>query len=283
MFRLDLSDGQKFIIKIVEPSAVAQSNEAEKAIAWLSARHVPVVATTDQYRFPTGEVLQKTPFLEGRRVGLGAEELFTFGVGVAQLHHALAKVPYKGRWTKNTVNRLQALEKTRQNVAKRGLEVGPDPQRLLTLVADEQLDFQKSRCCVQPLHGDLNPGNVLIVDEKPVFMDFEDTVHSVLSIDYEILFAIERFVLVHVKNDKEAVSLGREFLRGYASQENKKYTIRNIDPVNVLRSLALRSLMVLVNGELTGNSVSEREWKKFFYLEEMSRSRAEVISRIFED
>lgn len=283
MFRLDKPDGRKFIFKVVEASAAAQSNEAEKASVWLSANKVPVVVSSGQYRLPSGEVIVKMPYLEGRRVGLDADELFAFGASLAKLHRALRNVPYRECWRLRTVQRLKTLSKTRQYIVSSGLALGPDPQRLLNLANDVELDFERSQWLTQPLHGDVNPGNVLISNNTPVFMDFEDTAHSVLPLEYEVLFAIERFVLVRVDNDLQASRLGKEFLKGYRSQIKTELQSVHLEPINVLRSLALRSLMVLVNGELSGAIVLESEWRKFFFLEQMSRFRAEVILNIFED
>ncbi|GAA0612318.1 MULTISPECIES: phosphotransferase [Thalassospira] len=283
MFRLDEPDGRKFIFKILEDSEVCQSEEAEKASAWLASNKVPVVVASGQYRLPSGEVIVKMPYLEGRRVGLAVDELFAFGVSLAKLHKALRNVPHRERWRLRTAQRLKALSKTRQYIVSSGVELGPYPQRLLNLANDAELDFERSQWFTQPLHGDVNPGNVLILNNTPVFMDFEDTAHSVLPVEYEVLFAIERFVLVRVDNDLEASRLGKAFLHGYRSQIKTELQSVYIEPVQVLRSLALRSLMVLVNGELSGSKVLESEWKKFFFLEKMSRYRAEVILNIFKD
>lgn len=282
IFRLELECGEHVIIKLVEPDGRVRAEEAEQVAHWLHCNEVSVVSASEMRLLCDGRLMLRIPYLEGQQIELTHEALGVLGRDLAKFHQVLIKAPYRKFWDQKTQSRLKSLSHTREFLVETGGHYGPDPERLLQLASNWSLDFTHGVLPSQPLHGDLNPGNVLYVDGQVVFLDFEDVVHSVLPLEYEVLFAIERFVLVREQNDIEAVLLGREFLHGYFSDD--KCAIRKISKkaIDILRSLSLRSLMVLAHGESSGIMISDDEWNKFFYLENQARVRADVIQSIFE-
>ncbi|WP_033068647.1 phosphotransferase enzyme family protein [Thalassospira australica] len=282
IFKVIFKETGPFILKLIDPSCRALAEQAEDVANWLNCHDVPVISATGAQVLSDGTVVLKMPYFEGHRVSATSQGLYKFGQELAKLHQVLAEAPSQKDWEKRTKDRLDELSTMRTYLVEKGAYFGPDPKRLLDLAHDKSLDFTIGVSPVQPLHGDLNPGNVLVVDGQVIFMDFEDTLHSVLPLEYEIMLVIERFVLVRSSKDYEATDLGREFLRGYFSKQKIDAFNHDRSPVEILRALALRSLIVLAYGEKVGVSIPDDEWEKFFYLEEKACSRANVIQSIFE-
>jgi len=202
---------------------------------------------------------------------------------VAALHAALARHRAREEWRTHTELRLAELTAIRTGCASGKIAAGPDPDLLRRLASDRSLDFTCQDLQARPLHGDLNPGNVLMVEEKPLLLDFEDVFHSYLPVQFELALMVERFVLVRVNDDAIAVDIGRGLLGSYGAEVDTKPQRATTDPVNVLRALALRSLCVLTLAASNGLLVSDREWKKFFQLERQAVERAQTIWAIFQE
>jgi Ser/Thr protein kinase RdoA (MazF antagonist) len=141
------------------------------------------------------------------------------------------------------------------------------------------IDFLPGEVPCRPLHGDLNPGNVLVGERGPVFLDFEDVFHSVLPPSFELAYALERFVMVPLPDDAAALTAGRILVRGYRLHGGDPIPA---DPTAVLRALALRALCALAAGQRKGLAVQPDEWRKFFGLESAARARAATLAGIVE-
>ncbi len=229
---------------------------------------------------PSGELLVVTPFFEGRPVMPLVREMHLLGAALAKLHDTLVAHPEASRWREDTLARIAGLEATR-SVYRNGRQIGcARASRLVALSQDDTLLFDLPMHQATPLHGDFHPGNVLVSHGLVHILDFEDVRHSVLPVVYELLLAVERFVLVVVEDDDAAVTLGCAFMAAYGQARRTSAELAIFDGVSILRSLALRSLLTLAAAENGQDESFAAEWRKFFFLEEAARRRARVIEKI---
>jgi Ser/Thr protein kinase RdoA (MazF antagonist) len=282
LYRYEDESGAVLAIKRIAPSRRVSILQAEELAVWLLGRGVPVVAPTcgTPLVLPSGELLVAAPFLEGRPVMPHVSELHLLGAALAKLHDTLANHPETSRWREATLARLAVLEATLSIYRDRERTDCARANRLSVLSQDSALLFDLPAHPAMPLHGDFHPGNVLVADGCARIFDFEDVRHSVLPAVYELLLAVERFVLVAVEDDDAAVTLGCAFMAAYADARITGAKIPPFDGVSVLRSLALRSLLTLAAAENGQDEPLAAEWRKFFFLEESARRRARVIEKI---
>ncbi len=284
MFRLTLREGGPVVLKLVPPERWDSIVRAEKIAAWLADRNVPTPRPLAGYprRLPDGRGIALATHVEGRRIEPREGDMEALGRGLGLLHRWLGEHPDLPYWERATVARLDELGEMRAKLADGTLACGPDPARLAALAGDARLDFALAHLPARPLHGDLNPGNVLMADGRAVLLDFEDVFHSVLPSAFELALVIERHVLVPIKDDSRAISLARVFMETYRGTIGAPFDLGASWP-GILRSLALRSLCVLSIGATLGRQVSNGEWSKFFTLEQMARKREGVMTIVAKD
>ncbi len=269
------------------PAARSDSEERAQSIArWLAGRGVPVAAPCAGYprTVADGSLFVAMPYVHGKRLDPEPEQLRALGRIIAELHAALAEHPDVGSWSMSTKQRMASLASTRQALATRRISCGPLKERLAELAAGEELDFVLPSSKAAALHGDLNPGNVLLDAENglPRLLDFEDVFHSLLPPAFEMMLVIERFVLARVSDEESVRGCTAALLTGYREAGGHRLEF-GIRPADVLRSLALRSLCVLCQGAQRGVDVSASEWSKFFLLEDAARQSADMINGMVEE
>lgn len=282
LYRFEGEAGAVLAIKHIAPSRRDSIFEAESLATWLHGHGVPVAAPTrgTPLVLPSGALLVAAPFFDGRPVMPRVREMHLLGAALAQLHDTLAIHPDAARWRESTLARLAALEATRSIYRDRKQTDCAKANRLAELSRESALLFDLPAHSATPLHGDFHPGNVLLADGRVRILDFEDVRHSVLPAVYELLLAVERFVMAAVENDDAAITLGCAFIAAYAESRKTGAKVPPFDGVAVLRSLALRSLLTLAAAENGQDESLDAEWRKFFFLEESARRRARVIEKI---
>lgn len=284
MFRVDSAVNPPIFLKQIPPERRAAAIRAEAIGQWLVNQGIHAAAALAGFPKPLadGSLLVAMPYLEGRRLAATLGDCAALGKSVAAFHTALARHPAREQWRAYTGSRLAELTSIRADCAFGHLAVGPEPDFLRILASDGAVDFTGPGVDARPLHGDLNPGNTLFVEGRPLLLDFEDVFHSVLPVRFELAKTIERFVLVRV-DDETAVNLGRALLQSYAASIDERPQDVKTDPVDIFRALALRSLCVLALAASKGISISDGEWRKFSLLERQARERAQTIRAIFKD
>lgn len=279
LYRLVPANGPPLFVRLVGPERSLTVERAEGLAAWLAARDMPVAAPEPGFprRLADGGVVSAARFVVGARIPATAGAMAALGAALARLHRALAEHPDRDAWAASTERRLAALTEAREALAAGPAEAGPDPDRLRALAADPEIDFMRAGAPRRPLHGDLNPGNVLDVDGAPVLLDFEDALHSVLPPAFELALALERFVLVPLADDEAAREAGGVLLAGYREAGGAEGLD---DLAGAMRALALRSLCVLAAGLDRDAAAPEAEWRKFLALEAQARARHRVIAAV---
>lgn len=275
-------DGRSNFIKIVSLARCESMVRAEKIARWLKSRNLTVVAALDEtpFKFSMSEYIFRYKYIYGSRIEANIEHVKILGRELAAIHKALAEHPDIDRWTVHTNMRISVLEEVRSNIISSMLTYGPEPDFLIEVAKNTDLSFIRGIGGPRiPLHGDLNPYNVMMSNNntKPVFLDFEDTFHSVLPVEYELSLVCQRLILIRIDDDREANVLVNAFLGSYR-KAGGKIPLQILDNIPIiLKSLALRSLCVLVDCERKGIDIAKEEWDKFILLYKQAEIRTNVF------
>lgn len=274
-FRIDAE--RPLFVKLVSAERWRELSEAEMIARWLAAQGAPAIAARDLHppQLPSGEFVVAYPFADGRPPK-AIPDAAAVGAGVGRIHAALASHPHLPDWQERTDRRLDQLVAIRASLASGDLAAGPHPEELRVLASDQAISFLPGTHGTgprRPLHGDLNIFNIVIESDAARFIDFEDAVHSVLSVESDLALVCERVVLVQEADDSAAAAPIEMLLTAYADAGG--------DPINrkaladVLIGLSLRSLCTLALIDRSGHDAAE--WSKFFGLIESARRRRAVF------
>lgn len=276
-----IKNSQAYFIKIVPKNYGPCLEKTREITDWLHRHHCKVPNTIEIVYdfFEEEKIAVILPFLAGIRPTSNNSDLIILARDLAKLHLILDQFANKAYIRTMTEDRLSSLQEIREKVASGHLKVQFEPQLFKKIANNLELEF-----CVGseeiPLHGDLNPGNLLInATEETIFLDFEDTLHSYLPVIFELVFILERLVLVDPQlTSKEKISLGKQFIESYrmhggSYQFNPKY-------IAALASLNLRSLCTLALCELKGQKSPKDEWYKFYNLYNLATDNQDLLKEI---
>jgi len=274
-FRIDAP--APLFVKLVSPERWSELREAELIASWLVEHGAPAIAarSLDPPQLPTGEFVVVYPFAAGRPPSPSSDAR-AVGQGIGHLHAALTSHPNVADWQERTDRRFDRLVAIRAALATGDVAAGPKPDELRTLASDRSLSFLPGAHHAgpaRPLHGDLNIFNIVIEKGAACFIDFEDAVHSVLSVENDLALACERVILVQESDDAAAKSAIDALLGGYAEAGGDAVNRRAL--ADVLIGLSLRSLCTLALIDQGGRDAAE--WNKFFGLLESARRRRAVF------
>ena len=139
-------------------------------------------------------------------------------LAVAKLHTALKTHPNQNKWRNKTIIKFQDLKIIEKLILENRLKIAKYGEIIKNILTQYSVDEIINESNYHILHGDLNPGNILINNEKIYFSDFEDTSSSVLNPIYEIMYLLERLILV--KNQlsiNKKIFYSKLFLKNYCN------------------------------------------------------------------
>ena len=275
-FRID-ADTPLFV-KLVSPGRWVELREAEAIARWLADRGAPAIAARDGRppQLPGGEYVVAYPFADGRPP-IPSRDAAAVGAGIGRIHAALLEHPNLASWQDRTNDRLDSLVAVRKSLASGELSAGPQPDELQNLASDRSISFLPGAHRSgppRPLHGDVNIFNIVIEKDSARFIDFEDAVHSMLSVENELALASERVILVQEADDSAAAAAIGGLLEAYLQGGGDPFNRKALP--DVLIGLSLRSLCTLALIDPGGHDTTE--WNKFFSLIEAARRRRGVFS-----
>jgi hypothetical protein len=280
-YRFDGENGHAKFLKIVPTARFESLLRSEKIAQWLAERGIRAVSVeSDPLPMDENRWLFVYPYIDAAPIGATHEDLSNLGRAIAALHGALASHPDRDEWEQTTRERLDILEEVRDSLASGALQAGPAPEKLREIARRSDLNLPKLDETSVPLHGDLNPNNVLksLGDGLPVFLDFEDTVHGAYPPEFELGFVAERVVLMRVEDDEDARSLIHALLDSYVDAGGRIGDGKFRDMPKTLQSRHLDSFCLLAYNEWEGVSIFESEWRKFFTLFKLMDERTNVFA-----
>ena len=285
MYRLDLESGKTLLLKMVAGNRQKSVLRAEAIASWLAGQGLDVPAPLEDFPRQTvdGNLAILLPFVKGTRLKPAISDMCFLGKAVGAFHKTLSRHPDQPAWRSSTESRLTELEAIRVRLASKKRVRAQYVDSLADLASDPALDFRFDHLPARPLHGDLNPGNILKVKGNVVLLDFEDVFHSMLPVAFDLAVVLERLILANVANDDTAVDLGRAFMGEYQRSGGNFDDLAMLGEEGwtaILRSLALRSLCILALGEQGGVAVETEEWQKFFWLEQLAKEKGHLLARM---
>lgn len=111
----------------------------------------------------------------------------------------------------------------------------------------------------QPLHGDVNPGNVIVAGDRAWLLDFEELPHAHGTPALDLAKTMERIAFPA----KNSVPIGVALLEGWIEARRPVAPFRPGLLADALAATNLQSVALLEALEADGRRVSELEWAKF--------------------
>lgn len=278
LYRIGPDDAGLFA-KIVDTARSIALAKADRLIADLGPA-APVVRPMDGYPVDYDDLhkLHVYPLVHGRFAQPTMSDCYRVGVAIARLHRALADVPRAAEVRAAAGARQAHLMSVAEAIADGRLNPGPRPAELANIA---RFRWDTGEDDAQPLHGDLNAGNLLLVDEgTDVIVDFEDSVHSCGPVEADVAFAIERFCIAPAPDEASSVTLSRALVAGYRSAGGQPVFERPGELAAALRAANWRALMVLGALAARGETRPVTEWEKFFDLWSQVERRRGLLAEI---
>ena len=218
------------------------------------------------------------PYIDGRYGEVTEVDAEHLGSALASLHVALRQSEQSEVIRSASNMRLHVLEARRRQVSAGIGTLGPFPDKLQSLMAEEEDAFNLVDDG-QIVHGDLNPGNILF-DQKngsPIFIDFETATVSWHPIETDVAMVLQRLALVPSEDFSQAVSYGQALLNAYALHSDIRDGFTSEGLMKAMIWLSVRNLALLAELESQGRTVEKSEWSKFFTLLELSKGSRDVL------
>lgn len=191
------------------------------------------------------------PYLNGHVARSEHEDAALSGHALGKVHVGLSRLPQSSEIGHAANTRWQGL----LNI---GLFDHPRAGALAKECGPVANDLRNGRDA-QPLHGDVNPGNILISRSSAVIIDFEELPHAHGSPVLDLAKLVERLAL----SSEKAVDLGRVLVSHWIQAREEVPLPRVGLLADAVAANNLYSLAILVALERSGNPASEAEWKKF--------------------
>lgn len=148
----------------------------------------------------------------------GKLDFFALGTSLNRLHRAFANVADRFSIGARTTQRLNDIEQLALSEMFNQRWEGCEHECFAFEMRDAFLaNLEKMKWGTGAIHGDLNPGNIMLQEETFAFLDFEDTLHSQLWPGLDVAKIIERLILPSV-DEKGRNASAADFLallRGY--------------------------------------------------------------------
>ena len=271
-------------IKVLSPSVlerqilaneIAKNLESKDVLASCLLPGFPKVDQSDQ-------AILVYKWINGRFTNYENSDLEILGKEIAKLHDALRGISLEPEIQKATEERRKLLQNSADTILAGRYAYGPFPQWVKQQMENwaKTSGVLKGDC--QVIHGDLNIGNVMFLEEtgRPVFLDFEGSTHSWLPRKIDAAKAIERFSLVHHRNNADALKSSQSFLQGYLSGAEQNPFDNPEDLQKTLLWLALRSFCILNELQYQGQPIPAEEWKKHKMLFEHAQARHDLLKEV---
>ena len=271
-------------VKVIPRNNLAPCLAAEKLVARLPAV-CPVRRLLPGYPrdWNGAYAVLAYKFVDGRFAHNSVNDMARIGRSIARLHLGLAGLADAEEIRARCIRRLAVLERRRRGVAEGSVAAGPEPERFRRLAQASELGLDSEAAPeAQPIHGDLNYGNVLLpIDgSDPIILDCEDAVHTWGSALQDLALAIERFCLSATEVDADSFALAVALLAAYGKGMGRRPVRCAGDLARAIVFVNLRALCLLAELEANGEQRDPGEWAKFMRLMDQLAQRHDLIDDI---
>lgn len=258
-----------WFIKLVQPQKANRMVEGQRIADQLICESFCIPPLLDGFPLTLSDdvIALAFPFWEGRFTDYEVTDMKRLGRSIGQLHRQLKSLP-QAEYIR------ESAEKRHDMLVIRWQELLQAPEKMARLLPEVQTCLKQHSPDwlahlmedAQPVHGDLNVGNVLfLLNNQIAFLDFEDSLTAWFDPLKDLAFVIERFVLC-VHEPIHLTQISHALLDAYMSEN--PITIRSDRRlIDLLQGLAIRSLLILTELQLFGEQkIPKSEWQKFVFL-----------------
>ena len=272
-----------FFLKIIDSSEHNSQLDASLVSSWLSDSGISVSRIKSNYPVLIKEHnlwIYLYGYVDHNFFDGSNESIFLVGESLGKMHKIMKTSPFIDKafdlGTKKNKILSQQFKKICQDDS-----FSLFPSRAIQLIANTSLnEFSSITSNSQMIHGDMNFGNIIFKkgDNKPIFIDFEDSISSWLSPLYDIAFVIQRFVLQEEKSNK--LDLAKNLLNGYLSQNELTSLISTGSFYNTIKMISIRSLLLLSTLSNNEQKLFKGEINKFINLYSETENNKSLIFEI---
>lgn len=191
--------GQPMFIKLIPEGELEKETHAFSLAASLNDISALTPAPLWRREVNNDRTAFAYAWTNGRHPTPESTDFRLLGGDIAVLHRTLGSLPDSGWIEARTARRIDALlaamRDQDQAVLRMWRHWEPDARRSLDAFAELSPAIRQQGV---PIHGDLNPGNILISSRKAIFLDLEDATHSALWPGLDLAKIIERLVLPEI-------------------------------------------------------------------------------------
>ncbi|QCU90471.1 phosphotransferase [Thiomicrorhabdus sediminis] len=284
---------QPWFIKVVNHHQAKRQAKANQVVTFLADRRAKQLKNS----FATSVLLTGFPqqvtaevsvlaygYIDGRFLQPTLQDMQRLGKALAELHAELKSYPQqqvKSHGLKRHQHLKDLLEQLMdtQQIDLQNRVLAEALMAVFQHYPPTKLDvlIEKAQC----VHGDTNVGNIwLASDERLVFLDFEDALTAWFSPFMDLVFALERFVLLQESEQGKTVELAQALLQSYQEQTNLK--LRDASHIeDILQALAVRALLLLMEVSKQNAIECDAEMEKFLYLYNWPLQNRALLQKIF--
>jgi Ser/Thr protein kinase RdoA (MazF antagonist) len=199
-------------------------------------------------------------YVDGRYLAPSPAEMKALGRKVALLHRKLRDLPDRDRIRVQARERARVLDAILRARGRDRALLDAAAIPALTACVEESLEGPAA----QPLHGDLNVGNILYERHTGDihFLDFEDVRHTCGPPLLDLALPIERFCLL-MESESQAKAGACALLGGYAECAGASPIGSAGALAQALRAINERAVALLILRQNAGLRSPPGEWRKF--------------------
>lgn len=217
------------------------------------------------------------PYVGARYLAATPDDLAALGHALARLHDGLRDIADRTLIAGRARARARRVDVTLRASARCRNLLDSAGIPALAAGVERVMDDPAS----QPLHGDLNVGNILCEHQtgRIHFLDFEDVRHSFGPPIVDIALPLERLCLL-LQSESEAVSAAHALVGSYAAARGASPVGRPGALADALRTINERAVALLIERHEAGLDSSPEEWRKFGMLLRRHEERRHVLAAI---
>ncbi|MDL2307396.1 phosphotransferase [Desulfovibrio sp. OttesenSCG-928-C06] len=254
--------GRGVFLKLIPSTHLEQHIFANRIAAWSASSGAPVLVMLPGYpvSFDAVHALCAYEWFNGEYFAVGSEtQLMALADGLGVMHRSLASLPDIQLIKDNNSAFIQKMRETHAALASGDARACIEPAKVREVIRSFSLDDFDGLSAPSPLHGDVNPGNVLFSENGLKILDFEDSHFYFFPPELELSFVLERFALIHGNGTTGVLDA---FVAKYADSGGSVSKLSTKQLIHCLRLLRIIALCRLQSAKID----DEREWSKMLLL-----------------